>query len=149
MDKDQEAVKIAGFLTVAAPTITRLARMVLESHRYQVREEGAGLELVLSISTGHGEVRFFLRNLFLEIATLDRDEEPLRFDQDLLDFGYFLSKTADLVRSKLKLLLHLLETESVEEACKKIQADSAGYERVRIWRRLECEGQGTPEGSDS
>jgi len=149
MDKDQEAIKIAGFLAVAAPIIPRLARMVLESHRYQVREEGAGLELVLSISTGHGEVRFFLRNLFLEIATLDRDEEPLRFDQDLLDFGYFLSKTADLIRSKLKLLLHLLETESVEEACKKIQADSAGYERVRIWRRLECERQGTPEGSDS
>jgi len=114
-----------------------------------VREEGAGLELALSISTGHGEVRFFLRTLFLEGATLDRDEEPLRFDQDLLDFGYFLSKTADLIRSKLKLLLHLLETESVEEACKKIQADSAGYERVRIWRRLECERQGTPEGSDS
>jgi len=28
MDKDQEAVKIAGFLTVAAPIITRLSRMV-------------------------------------------------------------------------------------------------------------------------
>jgi hypothetical protein len=146
MDKDQEAVKIAGFLTVAAPIITRLSRMVLESHRYQVREEGAGLDLVLSISTGHGEVRFFLRNLFLEVATLDRDEEPLRFDQDLLDFGYFLSKTADLIRSKLKLLLHLLETESVEEACKKIQADSAGYERVRIWRRLDAERRDPEEG---
>jgi len=146
MDRDQEAVKIAGFLTVAAPTITRLARMVLESHRYQVREEGVGFELVLSISTGHGEVRFFLRNLFLEVATLDRDEEPLRFDQDLLDFGYFLSKTADLIRSKLKLLLHLLETESVEEACKKIQADASGYERVRIWRRLDAEDPEPQEG---
>jgi hypothetical protein len=146
MDKDQEAIKIAGFLTVAAPIITRLSRMVLESHRYQVTEEGAGLELVLSISTGHGEVRFFLRNLFLEVATLDRDEEPLCFDQDLLDFGYFLSKTADLIRSKLKLLLHLLETESVEDACKKIQADSAGYERVRIWRRLDTEDPDPKEG---
>jgi Trm5-related predicted tRNA methylase len=37
----------------------------------------------------------------------------------------------------VELLLHLLETEDMEEACKKIQADSAGYERVRIWRRLE------------
>jgi len=146
MDKDQEAIKIAGFLTVAAPTITRLAKMVLESRRYQVREEGAGLELVLAISTGHGEVKFYLRNLFLEVATLDRDEEPLRFDEDLLDFGYFLSKTADLIRSKLRLLLHLLETESVEEACKKIQADSAGYERVRIWRRLDTQGPDPKEG---
>jgi hypothetical protein len=146
MDKDQEAIKIAGFLTVAAPIITRLARMVLEGHGYQVKEEGTGLELALSISTGHGEVRFFLRNLFLEIATLDRDEEPLRFDEDLLDFGYFLSKTADLIRSKLKLLLHLLETESVEEACRKIQADSAGYERVRIWRRLDAESRDPKEG---
>jgi len=120
--------------------------MVLESHRYQVTEEGAGLELVLSISTGHGEVRFFLRNLFLEVATLDRDEEPLRFDQDLLDFGYFLSKASDLIRSKLRLLLHLLQTESVEEACKKIQADSAGYERVRIWRRLDAERRDPEEG---
>jgi hypothetical protein len=146
MDKDQEAIKIAGFLTVAAPIIARLARTVLKSHGYQVREEGTGFELVLSISTGHGEVKFYLRNLFLEVSTLDRDEEPLRFDQDLLDFGYFLSKTSDLIRSKLKLLLHLLETESVEEACKKIQADSAGYERVRIWRRLDTEDPQPQEG---
>jgi hypothetical protein len=64
-----------------------------------------------------------------------------------LDFHYLLSKTADFIRSKLKLLLHLLETEDVEEACKKIQADSAGYERVRIWRRLGTQGP-DPEGGD-
>jgi hypothetical protein len=59
----------------------------------------------------------------------------------LLDFHYFLSKTADFIRSKLKVLLRLLETEGVEEACKKVQADSSGYERVRIWRRLNSQGQ--------
>jgi len=122
---------------------------VLESQGYQAREEGAGLELTLSASAGTGEVRFFLRNLFLEVATLDRDEEPLRFDEDLLDFGYLLPKIAELIRSKLTLLLHLFETEDVEEACNKIQADSAGYERVRIWRRLDATGRKKPKESDA
>jgi len=53
----------------------------------------------------------------------------------LLDFCSFRQKAADLIRSKLKLLLHLLETEDVEEACRKTRADASGYERIRIWRR--------------
>jgi hypothetical protein len=37
----------------------------------------------------------------------------------------------------LKLLLHLLETEDVEEACKKIPADAQGYKRICIWKRVD------------
>ena len=55
----------------------------------------------------------------------------------LLDFGYFLSKTVGLMPSKLKLFFHLLETEDVEEACKKIQADAQGYKRICIWKRVD------------
>ena len=105
-----------------------------------------GLDLTFSISAGEAQVKFFLHNLFLEIATVDRDEEPLRFDERLKDFGFFLSKTADLIQSKLRILLHLMEEEDVEGAIKKIQADAAGYERVRIWRRLDNSDQDKQNG---
>ena len=87
------------------------------------------------ITPGEVTGKFFLQNLLLEIATVDRDEEPLRFDERLTDFSFFLSKTADLIQSKLRILLHLMEEEDTESAAKKIQAESDGYERIRIWRR--------------
>ena len=69
----------------------------------------------------------------------------------LLDLCTVRQNAADFIRSKLKLLLHLLETENVEEACKKIQADSSGYERVRIWRRVEPDdkGQEVQDGAEA
>jgi len=108
-----------------------------------------GLDLTFSISAGEAQVKFFLHNLFLEIATVDRDEDPLRFDERLRDFDFFLCKTADLIQSKLRILLHLMEEEDIEAAVKKIQADAADYERVRIWRRLHDgdQDQQTGEGT--
>ncbi len=146
MQQNQESTKIAGFLAATAPLIAGQVRMVLKSQGYQVREEGTGLDLTFSISAGKAEVKFFLHNLFLEIAAVDRDEEPLRFDRRLKDFAFFLSKTADLIQSKLRILLHLMEEEDIEAAVKKIQADAARYERVRIWRRLDANDQDQQKG---
>ena len=147
MQEIDDNAKIAGFLSATAALIIHQVKMVLESNGYQVKEQGCGLDLTFSVTSGKVTANFFLHNLFLEIATIDRDEEPLRFDDKLLDFDYFVSKTAHLIESKLKLLLHLLETEDVEAALRKIQADSSGYERVRIWRRESGE-EGEVPGQD-
>lgn len=104
-------IRIAGFLAVAAPLITQQVRAVLRSHGYQVREEGTGIDLTFCVKKGKVELKFFLHNLFLEIATVDRDGEPLRFGDRLLDFDYFLSKTAHVIQSKLRIFLHLLGAE--------------------------------------
>lgn len=149
MKRDQEGTKIASFLVVSTPFIARWVKGALESYGYQVKEEGAGLDLTFVVVKGEAEVKFFLHNLFLEIATVDRDEEPLRFDERLLDFSYFLSKSAQLIRSKLRILLHLMEGKDIEDAIRRIQADAADYERIRIRRPLGGDEKDEQKGGDA
>jgi len=73
-------------------------------------------------------------SLLLEIATTDRDDVPLRFDERLRDFDYFLSKMTRLTQSKLKVLFRLLMEKDVDAAIENITKDAKNYERIRIWR---------------
>jgi hypothetical protein len=66
------------------------------------------LKTEFHIKSGEKEMTFYLHNLLLEIATIDRDENPLRFDDRLVDFDYFAKKTARIIESKLKILFKLL-----------------------------------------
>jgi hypothetical protein len=80
------------------------------------------------------EIELYLRNLLFEIVTVDRDAEPLVFDETILDFGIFMNKTVHLVASKLKILFHLLSEEDVEAAFDKITQEAKNYQRIRILR---------------
>mgnify|MGYP000492180824 CR=1 FL=1 len=95
-------------------------KMILQSTGLEVKEEGCGADLTFSIKSGEKEVKFFLQNLLLEIATIDRDEKPLRFDENLRDFDFFLAKTARLAQSKLRVLFHIFGEEDVDVAIEKI-----------------------------
>lgn len=81
-------------------------KTLLQSAGLTVKEESRGLDMVFYIRSGEKEVNFYLQNLLLEIATIDRDEEHLRFDKNLRNFEFFLNKTSQLVKSKLKFLAH-------------------------------------------
>jgi hypothetical protein len=70
----------------------------------------------------------------LEITTIDRDKQPLRFDESLRDFDYFLAKTSRTVASKLNVLFHLFGQEDMDAAIENIAKDAKRYERIRIWR---------------
>ena len=134
VNEKQELERIGQFLALVAPSTVRCLIAFLESNSLRVREEGSGLDLALRIETPDGEVQFFLHNLFLEIATVDRDQNPLRFDERLLEPGFFAGKTARVVESKLRLLSCLLRRKSFDEAVQDIEALAKDYERVRIWR---------------
>ena len=134
MQKDKEIDRINNFLCVVPPIVARFVKTLLESSGLQVRQEGKGLDLAFSVKKGGKEAKMYLQNLLLEIATIDRDENPLRFDENLRDFDFFLAKTARLVQSKLKILFHILGEEDVETAIEKIIQDAKQYERVRIWQ---------------
>ena len=134
MSDGNDNMKIAAFLAARMPLIAQRVKGLLLSLGCQVEEEGNGLSLVFTIDVGEGKVKFFLKNLFLEIATIDRDENPLRFDERLADFDFFLSKMADHVCSKVRVLFHLREEKDVEKAIKRIERDAPAYERVRIIR---------------
>jgi len=132
MQNQKEIAKINHFLSLVLPI--ELLRTILRATGCEVKEEGAGPDLVFSIKSGQKHVEFYLQNLLLEIATVDRDEVPLRFDERLMDFDFFLAKTAHLVQSKLNVLFHLLGQEDMDSAIENISQNAEQYERIRIWR---------------
>lgn len=134
MQDQEEAEKINRFLCMVLPIVTDIVKTILQSLDYQIIQKGHGLDLVISIKAGKKEAEFYLHNLFLEIVTVDRDEVPLRFDENLQDFDYFLAKTARIIASKLNVLFSLFGAEDVEAAIGNITKDAKQYERIRIWR---------------
>jgi len=129
-----QAGRISQFLTFILPIVAEIVKRALQSSDLNVNQEGFGLDMAFSIKAGEKEIKFYLHNLLLEIATIDRDEVPLRFDEKLRDFDYFLAKTIHLTESKLKVLFHLLREDDVQIALKNISLDSKQYERIRIWQ---------------
>jgi len=117
-----------------SPIIADIVKAILRSLNFQIMEKGCGLDMVFIIKRDGKHAEFYLRNLFLEIATVDRDQEPLRFDENLRDFDQFLAKTAGIVESKLNILFHLFGEEDMDAAIESIIKDAKRYERIRIWR---------------
>jgi len=130
----KQAGRISQFLTFILPIVAEIVKTALQSSNLNVNQEGFGLDMAFSIKAGEKEIKFYLHNLLLEIATVDRDEVPLRFDENLRDFDFFLAKTIHLTESKLKVLFHLLREDDVQVALKNITLDAKQYERIRIWQ---------------
>lgn len=134
MQNEKEIERINHFLYLVSPIVAEVVRTFLQSCGYEVQKDGQGLSTAFSIKKDKEKVKFYLQNLLLEIATIDRDENPLRFDENLKDFDFFLAKTARLVVSKLNILFHFLGEEDVDAAIEKISLDAKQYERIRIWQ---------------
>lgn len=134
MQDQMEIAKINAFLSLVSPIVVSVVRTILQTLNFDVEQEGTGPELAFSIKRDEKEAKFYLQNLLLEIATIDRDEEPLRFDENLRDFDYFLAKTSRTVASKLNVLFHLFGEQDMEAAIESIARDAKRYERIRIWR---------------
>ena len=134
MQNQKEIQKINQFLCGMSPVVIRFVKMLLQATGLDVKEEGRGTDLAFFIKKGEKEVKFYLQNLLMEIATVDRDEEPLRFDENLRDYDFLLDKTVRLTQSKLKVLFHLLREEDVDAAIENISQDAKQYERIRTWR---------------
>lgn len=128
--------KIALFLTVEGSMIISGIRMMLEACGFEVIQSGKGLETKFNIKQDKFTATMFLRNAFLEIATIDRDEKSLRFDQRLVNPDYTAWKIAEVVNSKLTALMATLKSPKdggkALEQLKKM-AEQGVYERVRIW----------------
>ena len=134
MEHQKETERINHFLCFVTPIVIKFVKGLLESADLQVLQEGSGTEATLSIRKGEKQAKMYLQNLLLEIATVDRDQQPLRFDQRLEDFEFFMTKTARLTESKLKILFHVFAEEDVDVAIENISLDAKQYERIRIWQ---------------
>jgi hypothetical protein len=142
MQDQKEMTQINQFLCMITPIVTSQVRMLLESAGLQVEEEGFGLDAGFSIKSAQRQLKFYLQNLLLEIATIDRDQQPLRFDQNLRDLDYFAAKTAQVVESKLNVLFHLFGEENMDAAIEDIARDAKGYRkkpaRMKITQAASC-----------
>ncbi|MHC4104106.1 MAG: hypothetical protein ACYSR9_04140, partial [Planctomycetota bacterium] len=124
MQDRNETTRINKFLSIVSPIVIGQVKMILQSAGLNVEEKGHGSDLVFIIKSGEKEINFSPYNLLLEIATIDRDEVSLRFDENLRDFSFFLDKTARIAQGKLKVLFHLLREEDVEKAIDNISQDA-------------------------
>ena len=90
MQNQNEISRINRFLCMVSPIVIGQVKMILQSAGLQVEEKGSGSDLVFIIKSGEKEIHFSPYNLLLEIVSVDRDQLPLRFDENLQDFGFFL-----------------------------------------------------------
>ena len=134
MQNQKEIARINSFLSMVLPVVINVTKRILQSFDFQVTEKGCGFDMVFTIKAGEKAAEFYLQNLLLEIATVDRDEQPLRFDENLRDFDYFISKMVRVLTAKLRVLFHLFGEEDIDAAIENIVSDAKQYERVRIWK---------------
>ena len=134
MQNQKEITQINNFLRFTAPLIISQVKMLLLSTGMEVKEEGRGADLAFVVKSGEKEIKFFLQNLLLEIATVDRDEKSLRFDKRLRDFDFFLAKSAQHIESKLRILFQVLSEDDIDVALENLSRCADQYERIRIWR---------------
>ena len=132
MQSQIEIDKINRFLTVVTPSIVKSLKASLESAGLQVTEQLLGNDPALSIKKGKLEIKFFLMNLLLEIATVDRDEEPMRFDDRLRDFKYYTNKMLSTVHGKLKILSAVLSQDDLSKIAQDLDKFAHEFERIRV-----------------
>ncbi|PIU51037.1 hypothetical protein COS91_06555 [Candidatus Desantisbacteria bacterium CG07_land_8_20_14_0_80_39_15] len=129
---EEDRIKIENVLRVAYQFVPSVVKKILEREGFEVEEQGEGLELSYRVK-GADDISavFCLRNLFLEIATRDRDEEPLEFDEELSNFSFFMFKTAKVMETKLKLFVAILKNgpDMTPEEMKKIVPEGT---RIRV-----------------
>jgi hypothetical protein len=133
MPDQADSLKISQFLAVMTPVITATIKKLLRSHGLNVKEQGWGLKTAFVIKSGEKQAEFHLHNLLLEIATIDRDERPLRFDEKLTDIDYFIAKTIRITDDKLKILIAVLSEENPNVAIEKMRKETNRYERINFW----------------
>ena len=148
MQEQTETAKINHFLADVGPIVVGITKAILQALGCEVKEEGSGLDLVFSLKSGGKTLKFYVQNLLLEIVTVDRDQEPLRFDEGLTDFDYFLAKMAHAINSKLRVVFEVLKEDDLEAAIENICKDAKNYERIRIWRFDENKGDRNKHKTD-
>ncbi len=126
-----DANKVTAFLSATGKVIAEIVKQVLVKFGCKVSARGDGLELQYDVACGDMKATMYFRNLYLEIATVDRDAEPLQFDEKLRDYSYFLSKASFVIKSKLEILLKLLKSEDVNKTIDEIYNEFKG-ERIFI-----------------
>ncbi len=134
MQEKSKTMEINVFLSLTGPAIVAQVKMILQSAGLKVRETGCGPDLTFILKSGHKEIEFCPHNLLMDIAAIDRNEVPVRFDTNLRDFEHFLTKKARVIESRLKVVFQFLTEDNMDVAVDNINRNAKKDERIRIWR---------------
>jgi hypothetical protein len=132
MQEQIEKLKISEFISFTLSIVCGILKQTFEALGISAEQMGIGLNTVFCLKKDDKKMEFYLNNLLLEIATVDRDEIPLRFDENLRDFDYFADKSARLIDSKLRILFELFSQDDIDKVIDNISQKSSQYERIRI-----------------
>lgn len=129
---------ITATAAFSSSIVHECVEQILESKGFSYEKRKKGWEEFYEIKAkdkSDVKVEFFLHNLYLEIATKDRDLEPLEWDSRLLDFSFFRKKIADVISSKIRPLLIAFSTDDAKKLDERLTklAKNEGF-RMRMWR---------------
>ena len=129
--------KIASFLAATIPMTTDYLRHCLRLKGWKFKEKGAGLYRAFHIKSNKTgiEGEFHIYNLVLDIVTIDRHKQPLKFDEGVLDFNYFFKKATENINLRLRVITRLLEQKDTNQAIEQVtkEAQKCG-DWMRIWK---------------
>jgi len=127
-------------VTFCSPIVKGCVQHILEKQGYSCEKKGKGWEEFFEITTkittkGKSDMtgQFFLHNLYLEIATKDRDDEQLEWDRRLSNSSLFHKKVITKIDEKIRPLLISLSTNNPDKLREKLRklAKDEGF-RMRI-----------------
>ena len=124
----QEHLKINQCLDIAVPLVLGLLEAAFQGNDIGFTLSGKGIDMQYNLSKGKLSMSMFLRNLFLEIVTTDRDLNTLRYDFRLDDTDFLLRRIFSIVESKLAIVSPLLDGKDIKE----VEKLSSNYERMII-----------------
>jgi len=135
--KINDDILIYAFIDIMSETLIANTKKEIRARGLTIeKEEGRGFETTLVITSNDNEAKteLSLRNALLEIATIDRDEIPPKFDERLQDIDYYALKATQIMMSKIDLLERLLKMPSDENPhqCMEELFNEGGYERIQI-----------------
>ncbi len=73
MQEQIEKLKISEFVNFILPIACGILKQTFETMGISAEQMGIGLDTIFFIKKDDKEVEFYLNNLLLEIATIDRD----------------------------------------------------------------------------
>lgn len=80
----------------------------LQAAFQDVQQKGTGLDAVFHINFNGNKTKFFVKDLLIELAAIDKNEEPLRYDEDLCRLQYFQAKFEMVSTKMINLMLEQL-----------------------------------------
>ena len=121
-----------GLKMIGATILKKLA------HHY----EDGGIELGYLLVAGDNRFDFRLGNALKELLSIDRDEQPMRFDFKLKDMDKGMAKLETILVGRLELLRAMIESKDKEEFKRRMEELGRYFDKIRFWYSDEDEEEG-------